>query len=163
MATAITPIAPVLLIHGLPLSLQVILPSTYRKDPKKNGLVKSNMLLNIQTGCERPMNLTPRSFHNHPRPSYMINMTKLWKNFTKLIQEFHLTLRGRPYYYSLVQVSCQIMTFPLATFENSLKPACLHWSCPCQISAGTKCLLLLVVKPVSPGRSATERPSVPLR
>ena len=73
---------------------------------------------------------------------------KLWKNSTKSIQESHQTLRGRLYCYSLVQVSFQIMTSPLATFENSLKPACLHLSCPYQISAGSTCLLLLGVKPV---------------
>lgn len=163
MATDITLIALALLTHGLPLSLQDILPSTSRKDPEKNGLVKSVTPLSIQTECVRPMNLTPTSCHDHPLPLSKINMMKLWKNFKKLIQESHQTLRERLYCCSLVQASFQITTSPLATFENFLKPACLHLSCPYQISAGSKCPVLLVVKPVLLGRFAMEQPPVPLR
>jgi len=44
------PIALVLLSPELPLFHLVIFPSTFKKVPKRNGLVKSNMLSPIQIG-----------------------------------------------------------------------------------------------------------------
>ena len=158
---AIIPIALVLLSPELPLFHLVILPSTFKKVPKRNGLVKSNMLSPIPIGWERQMNLMPRSFHNHPRVLSKSTSRKRWKNWIKWILESQQTLAGRPYIYCRVLASWQILIFPHAMFENFLKQACWPWSCRYQKWVGFKCPHLLAAKPSSHGHLAMVRPSVP--
>ena len=158
---AIIPIALVLLSPELPLFHLVILPSTFKKVPKRNGLVKSNMLSPIPIGWERQMNLMPRSFHNHPRVLSKSTSRKRWKNWIKWILESQQTLAGRPYIYCRVLASWQILIFPHAMFENFLKQACWPWSCRYQKWAGFKCPHPLAAKPSSHGHLAMVRPSVP--
>ena len=102
---AIIPIALVTLILELPLFHLAILPSTFKKVPKRNGLVRSNMLSPILIGWERQMNLMQRSSHNHPRALSKSILMKRWTSWPKWIREFPTTLAERPYTYCRVQAS----------------------------------------------------------
>jgi hypothetical protein len=91
MATAITPVDLALSNPGPLPSLQDTLPSTSKRDPKRNGLDMFIMLCTIQTECVQRTSWRTMNVQNHPRPSFMLNMTLPWNRSIRSIREYHLT------------------------------------------------------------------------